>query len=39
MTRILAFALALALFGGHALAQDIKAGDLVIEKPWARATP
>jgi copper(I)-binding protein len=39
MPRILALALALALAGAPALAQEIKAGDIVIEKPWARATP
>lgn len=41
MTRIhlLAAALALSLAAAPALAQEIKAGDLTIEKPWARATP
>ena len=32
-------ALALALSAAPALAQAFKAGDIVIEKPWARATP
>jgi copper(I)-binding protein len=32
-------ALALALSAAPALAQEIKVGDLTIEKPWARATP
>jgi len=32
-------ALALAASAAPALAQEIKAGDLTIEKPWARATP
>ncbi len=32
-------ALALALGAAPALAQEFKAGDIVIEKPWARATP
>jgi hypothetical protein len=32
-------ALALAFSAAPALAQEIKAGDLTIEKPWARATP
>ena len=35
----LCLALALALSAAPALAQEIKAGDLTIEKPWARATP
>ena len=41
MNRIhaIAAALALSLVAAPALAQDIKAGDLTIEKPWARATP
>jgi periplasmic copper chaperone A len=33
------FALTLALALGGAQAQEFKAGDIVIEKPWARATP
>ena len=32
-------ALALALGTAPALAQEFKAGDIVVEKPWARATP
>ena len=32
-------ALALAVSAAPALAQEIKGGDIVIEKPWARATP
>jgi copper(I)-binding protein len=32
-------ALALALSAAAALAQEFKAGDIVVEKPWARATP
>ena len=41
MTRfhVLAAALALSLAAAPALAEGIKAGDLTIEKPWARATP
>jgi copper(I)-binding protein len=41
MTRLhaIAAALALSLVAASALAQEIKAGDLTIEKPWARATP
>ncbi len=41
MTRLhaIAAALALSLVAAPALAQEIKAGDLTIEKPWARATP
>jgi copper(I)-binding protein len=34
-----AFAAVLALFGTPALAQEIKAGDLVITQAWSRATP
>ena len=37
--RIFAAALALSLVAAPALAQEMKAGDLTIEKPWARATP
>jgi copper(I)-binding protein len=33
------FALALALSTAPALAQEFRAGDIVVEKPWARATP
>jgi periplasmic copper chaperone A len=32
-------ALALAMPAAPALAEEFKAGDIVIEKPWARATP
>ena len=32
-------ALALAVSAAPALAQEFKAGDIVVEKPWARATP
>jgi copper(I)-binding protein len=41
MTRLhaIAAALALSLVAAPALAQEMKAGDLTIEKPWARATP
>jgi hypothetical protein len=35
----LAFVLAAALAAAPAIAQETKAGDLMIEKPWARATP
>jgi periplasmic copper chaperone A len=35
----IAAALALSLVAAPALAEGIKAGDLTIEKPWARATP
>ena len=41
MTRLHAIAadLALSLVAAPAIAQEIKAGDLTIENPWARATP
>ena len=41
MTRspIIPVALALAFAAAPALAQEFKAGDIVVEKPWARATP
>jgi periplasmic copper chaperone A len=39
MTRYFALALALALSAAPALAQEVKAGDITIEKAWARATP
>ena len=39
MKHILALAMALALGAAPALAQEFKGGDIVIEKPWARATP
>jgi periplasmic copper chaperone A len=32
-------ALALALNAAPALAQEFKAGDIAVVKPWARATP
>ncbi len=32
-------ALAFAFCAAPALAQEFKAGDIVVEKPWARATP
>ena len=38
-TSILALAVALAVGAAPALAQEFKAGDIVVEKPWARATP
>lgn len=37
--QTLALAFALSLGAVPAFAQDVKAGDLTIEKPWARATP
>jgi copper(I)-binding protein len=37
--RLFTFAAALALAGAPAFAQQFKAGDLVIEQPWTRATP
>jgi copper(I)-binding protein len=41
MTRFssFAFALALAVSAGPALAQEFKAGDITVDKAWARATP
>jgi periplasmic copper chaperone A len=36
---LFALALVLALGPAPALAQEFKAGDIVVEKPWARATP
>jgi copper(I)-binding protein len=39
MFRIAAFALAVALSAAPAIADQITVGDLVIESPWARATP
>ena len=36
---ILVLAFALSIGVAPALAQEFKAGDIVIEKPWARATP
>jgi len=38
-SSIFLVALALAFGAAPALAQESKAGDIVIEKPWARATP
>src|SRR5271169_5077867 len=38
-SSLFTLALALALSAGPALAQEFKAGDIVVEKPWARATP
>ena len=38
-SSLFTLAFALALSAGPALAQEFKAGDIVIEKPWARATP
>jgi periplasmic copper chaperone A len=38
-SSILALTLALLVCAAPALAQEFKAGDIVIEKPWARATP
>src|SRR3984885_2003579 len=39
MKRFSALAFALALSVAPALAQEFKAGDITIDKPWARATP
>src|SRR5271154_7407283 len=38
-SSVLTLAFALAVGAAPALAQEFKAGDIVIEKPWARATP
>ena len=38
-SSLLTLALALAIGAAPALAQEFKAGDIVVEKPWARATP
>jgi periplasmic copper chaperone A len=38
-SSLFALAIALTLTAAPALAQEFKAGDIVIEKPWARATP
>ena len=38
-SSIFALTLAVALGAAPAPAQEFKAGDIVIEKPWARATP
>ena len=39
MTRTSALTLALALAATPALAQQLKAGDITIDKAWSRATP
>ena len=39
MKRFSALAFALALGAAPALAQEFKAGDITIDKPWSRATP
>src|SRR5271155_3794379 len=38
-SSIFALTLGLAIAAAPAVAQEFKAGDIVIEKPWARATP
>ena len=38
-SSLFTLALALALSAAPALAQEFKAGDIVVESPWARATP
>ncbi len=38
-SSIFALAFAFALSVAPALAQEFKTGDIVVEKPWARATP
>ena len=38
-SSLFTLALAIALGAAPALAQEFKAGDIVVEKPWARATP
>jgi periplasmic copper chaperone A len=38
-SSLYALTLALAVGAAPVLAQEFKAGDIVIEKPWARATP
>jgi periplasmic copper chaperone A len=38
-SSVVTLAFAFALSGAPALAQEFKAGDITIEKPWARATP
>jgi copper(I)-binding protein len=38
-SSILTLAFSLAIGAAPALAQEFKGGDIVIEKPWARATP
>ena len=37
--KVLLAAFALAISAAPALAEDVKAGDLVISQPWSRATP
>jgi copper(I)-binding protein len=39
MNRILTLAFAIALGAAPAIAQEFKAGDITVEKAWARATP
>jgi hypothetical protein len=39
MTRFSALALALVASAAAAFAQEFKSGEIVVEKPWARATP
>ena len=38
-SSLFTLALAIALGAAPALPQEFKAGDIVVEKPWARATP
>jgi periplasmic copper chaperone A len=38
-SSLFTLALAFAFGASPALAQEFKAGDIVVEKPWARATP
>ncbi len=39
MSRKIAMALAMFALSAPALAQEVKAGDIRIERPWSRATP
>ena len=39
VTRAIAYATVLAYFAAPALAEEVKAGDLVITQAWSRATP
>src|SRR6476620_731891 len=39
ITRVIACATMLSNFAGPALAEEVKAGDLVITQAWSRATP
>jgi periplasmic copper chaperone A len=39
MRRLIPLALALVARATPVLSQEFKAGDIVVEKPWARATP